>query len=66
MHAIGEIGPVDSSGLTRAVTRRIDPIKEIAELGEDDLPKLRRETGTEILADKQSRLAGEAQQQQQQ
>ena len=39
VHAIAEVSPVDSSGLTRAVTRRIDPIKEIAKLGEDDHPK---------------------------
>ena len=51
MHAIGEIGPVDSSGFPWAVTRRIDPIKEIAELGEDDLPKRGWKNGTEILAE---------------
>ena len=39
MHAIAEISPVEGSRLLRAVTRRIDPIKEIAELGQDDLSK---------------------------
>ena len=51
MHAIGEICPVGSSGFPGAVTRRIDPVKEIAKLGENDLPKGRRETATEILAE---------------
>jgi len=51
MHAVGEICPVDSSGFPRAVTRRIDPIKEFAKLGENDLPKGRRETSAEILAE---------------
>ena len=33
------------------VTRRIDPIEEFAELGHDDLPERRRESGAEILAE---------------
>ena len=39
VHAIPEIGPVHGAGLMRAVTRRIDPIEQITELGQDDFPK---------------------------
>ena len=49
MHAIAKIGPVDSPEIVRAVTRRIDLIKKIVELGENDLPE-RRGKPTPVLA----------------
>ena len=50
MHAIAKVGPVDRAGIPWAVTRRIDLIKKIMELGQDDLPERRREPDAEILA----------------
>ena len=50
VHAIAEVGPVDSPGFPRVIARWIDPIEKIAKLGEGDLTERRRELDAEILA----------------
>src|SRR5262245_36251549 len=51
MDAIAEIGPIGGSGLPWAVTRRIEPVKEVTKLPKGDRLQRRRKPGAEILAE---------------